>query len=88
MALQKTVEFKGITVTDAYHKIDWVKVYKNPSGTVLLWVHLHSMVNSTAEVFVETEWELEYNLASVDNALIQGYVFLKTLPEFTGAIDV
>ena len=87
MALQKTVEFKGITVVDAYIKIAWAKVYKK-DGVLTCWISVEEKANASAMVFDQSEMEFEYNLASVDNALIQGYTFLKTLPEFTGAIDV
>jgi len=86
MALQKTVEFKGITVVDAYIKIAWAKVYKK-DGVLTCWISVEEKANASAMVFDQSEMEFDFDLTGV-NPLIQGYAHLKTLPEFTGAIDV
>ena len=85
MALQKTVEFKGITVVDAYIKIAWAKVYKK-DGVLTCWISVEEKANASAMVFDQSEMEFDFDLTGV-NPLIQGYAHLKTLDRFINAID-
>lgn len=89
MALQKNIELpNGITVDNAYIRIDTVSGYKDE-----ITISVNSYVAQQA--FVEGKGYLiqEYHkfVPSVEegseNFIKQGYLYLKTLPEFADAID-
>ena len=87
MAIQKTVEFKGITVTDAYIKIAWAKVYKDAiTNKIVCWAKAEKKSQQIGIPFDEFEFDFEFD-TSWSNPLVQSYLYLKSLPEFTGAID-
>jgi len=86
MAIQKTFEFKGVQIIDAYHKVAWVKIYKNISGVFVCWVSTEHKVSRTSEVIWQQESEFEFDISG-GNPIAQSYVYLKSLPEFTDAID-
>ena len=86
MAIQQTVEFKGILVTDAYIRIESAKVLKR-NGIVICWLQVQKKANVNSEPIEQFELEFELDLNGA-NALVQGYTHLKTLPSFSDAIDV
>jgi hypothetical protein len=81
MALQKTINFKGITVGDAYLKIQSFNGSKE-----LLKFDLATHSKAGEQALAVTSFEMPY---SIDGAspIKQAYGYLKTLPEFAGAID-
>ena len=87
MAIQKTVEFKGIIANDAYIKIAWAKLYKNSiTNKLICWISVEEKSQPVGEPFNTFELDFEFD-TSWSNPLVQGYLHLKTLPEFTDAID-
>jgi hypothetical protein len=81
MALQKTVIFKGITVGDAYLKIQSFSGSKE-----LLKFDLATHSKSGEQSLAVTSFEIPYSIDG-SNPIKQAYGYLKTLPEFAGALD-
>jgi hypothetical protein len=82
MALQKTITWNGLTVTDAYYKVasidgdkESIRVVVNMSAGAE-----HSPLKQ--DVYIVP---LDIN---GDNFIKQAYTHLKTLPEFADAVDV
>jgi hypothetical protein len=88
MALKKSINFKGIEIKDAYIRISRFDGDKN---TLSFGVSFHSDPN--AQAFDNKTYLLNDAEAGVvyvldgDNPIKQAYQFLKTLPEFAGAVD-
>jgi len=83
MALQKTVTTKhGFTAVNAYHRIEVVSLI----GKEQINFHVRSYVNANKPFFDEQVVTSFYQLDG-ENPIAQGYAYLKTLPEFAGAID-
>lgn len=89
MALQKTITLNnGLVAENAYIRIDTVSGYKGG-----IEVSVNSYISKTA--FASGQGYLEQkihgfipNVADdAPNFIKQGYEYLKTLPEFEGAVD-
>lgn len=89
MGLQKTIELQnGLKIENAYLRIDTVAGYK---GGIDISVNSYL----SKEAFVNGQGYLEQRgehfVPSVEegslNFIKQGYEYLKTLPEYTNAID-
>ncbi len=85
MALKGTTTTKGVTVTDAYLKVD--KIAGNKTEVRAHWV---IMANSDSLMSIPGGMvQFTPDIASgADNFLAQAYNHMKTLPEFEGATDV
>lgn len=90
MALQKTITLKnGLTVENAYIRIDTVSGYKGE-----ITISVNSYASQTAftsgkEYLEQTMYTFTPSVADgSDNFIKQGYVYLKTLTEFTDATDI
>lgn len=81
MALQKTIIFKGISVGNAYLKIQSFNGSKE-----LLKFDLATHSKAGEQALTVSSFEIPYNIAG-ENPIKQAYAHLKTLPEFAGATD-
>lgn len=83
MAIRKTVDFKGITVANAYVRVTSLTINAN-------WVRMgfsgHLMVDSESSPFDELVHECAYAIEG-GNPVRQAYDYLKTLEKFQGAED-
>jgi hypothetical protein len=83
MAIKKTViTQQGFNAADAYHRVEGVHVGKD---AITFQVKSYKD-NSGVVHFENASFNCEYNLNG-DNPIKQAYQHLKTLPEFTDAID-
>ncbi len=81
MALQKTVTFKGITLSDAYIKI---QSFSGSKELLKFDVATHSRAGE--QPITVSSFEMPYSI-DFTNPIKQAYGHLKTLPEFAGALD-
>jgi hypothetical protein len=81
MALQKTINFKGITVSDAYLRIQSFSGSKK-----LLKFELATHYRSGEQALTVSSFEIPYSIDG-SNPIKQAYNYLKTLPEFSGSTD-
>jgi hypothetical protein len=81
MALQNNIEYKGIVVEGSYIRINR---FEGNKGTINFIVTYHK--DSQSQPFNFKEFECSNNLNS-GNIIEQGYMHLKTLPEFADAVD-
>ena len=89
MALQKTIELEnGITVENAYIRIDTVSGYK---GGIIISVNSYvsaEAYNNGKDYIEQRIYSFVPNVADdAPNFIRQGYDYLKTLPEFEDAMD-
>jgi len=83
MAFSKTSEtVYGITINNAYHRVESVSL----SGKDRINFHVRSYVSPDKAFFAEQVLSSAYLLDGA-NPIKQAYEYLKTLPEFEGAID-
>ena len=83
MALKKTMQTAhGFNAVDAYHRVEVVVL---PSKTRLQF-HVRSYIDTSKQFFSEQVLASEYSL-NAGNPIQQAYDHLKTLPEFSGAVD-
>jgi len=84
MALEKTITTKsGIQVTNAYHRVREVKI----QGVDSLHFKVKSFVSASETTpFSVSEHECLYDV-NESNPFIQAYQYIKTLPEFSNAVD-
>lgn len=82
MALSKTTTFKGVTVSDAYHRVWGVTLTKD---TISFGCGIHA--SGETNMIDSISYSCAYDIAG-DNPIKQAYEHLKTLPEFAGAADV
>jgi len=85
MALQKAIQFRGLSVANCYHEIINVRIDKRRNATL---VQTTTWVDSTkTDELPEAggTFFLPYNPAA---DVAWAYTQLKQLPEFAGAIDV
>lgn len=76
-------EIKAIKIENAYIKIDKIEGNKN-----LLNLHVGIYKSSDCKMLLKNRmFEFDNILLDSDNFIKQGYLFLKTLPEFANAID-
>jgi len=91
MALQKSLtDDTGTTHPEAYIKANSVVINKDIDKWMIDFdiVVFHTVNNKLKRsVSIYSRYQVEYNLTG-DNPLIQAYTYLKTLPEFSGALDV
>jgi hypothetical protein len=81
MALSKDIEFKGISVPSAYHRV-WNVSLSKESISFGLSVH----ADAGGEMLSSTAHECEYDIDG-ENPIRQAYMHIKTLPDFAGATD-
>jgi hypothetical protein len=86
MALQKTVTLTtnfgtDAEFTNAYVCVDSVKVEKNFAQAL---VQTHK--EKDGQVLEQKGYSFEYAINGL-NPIAQTYIYLKTLPEFAGAVD-
>tara|TARA_R110000868_G_scaffold89883_1_gene249885 strand:- start:56 stop:304 length:249 start_codon:yes stop_codon:yes gene_type:complete len=82
MALSKTTTFKGVTISNAYHRVWGVTI---TTDAVSFGIGVHA--SADAEMIDSTSHTCSYNIAG-SNPIQQAYEHLKTLTEFSGATDV
>ena len=83
MALQQVREFKGFDVSQAYVEIIFVGGYKNIPAN-----HIRFCIWKDSTKMELLEEELVVREYTQDNSVAGAYTYLKTLPEFAGAVDV
>lgn len=86
MALQKTISVKtnlntDAVFNDAYIRVESVKIEREFGRAI---VQTHKEKNG--QVVAQNGYSFEYDLSGV-NPISQAYVHLKSLPEFSGAVD-
>jgi hypothetical protein len=81
MALQLTIDFKGVQVPDAYHCISRIE------GKTTMGCYVTCAAARGGEPLCETRYEFVYSIGG-PNAIQQAYEHLKTLPDFEDAMDV
>lgn len=91
MALQKTTNYKGVTIENAYHRVWGISVDKelNEDETekkyfIKLGVGFHS--SNENEMISSHPHKCDYDING-ENPIKQSYLYLKTLPEFADAVD-
>lgn len=92
MALQHNYNYKGIPITNAYHRVSWGQCYKDSAGVFKLKFDVEVSATAGSEVIDvingSRAFECVYDIASPLNAIAQAYAHLMTLPEFAGAVQV
>lgn len=83
MAIKKTIDFKGITVEQAYVRVVMPTI--SPGNTRFEFV-AYTMATPEAETLTAKAYEAPYDLLG-PNPIEQAYEHLKTLPEYEGCID-
>lgn len=86
MALQVAynVEHYGLDASEAY-----VKIYRYEGDKDFITIHIAIWISDEARFDNKEPIEFrEYSIPYDDQALTDLYIYLKTLPEFDGAIDV
>ena len=104
MALKKTQNYKGIPITDAYCRVAVLEPHKKITKTdtldengeitgtttetayLLSFAVCFSSAENGQEIY-RKGFSFPYDLAGA-NTWIQAYTYLKTLDEFSGALDV
>jgi hypothetical protein len=81
MALKKSFEHCGVNVNNGYLKISEFSGNKTQIGFVLAF-----KANADADAIKHSQFNFVPNLEG-QNFIAQAYEHLKTLPEFSGAID-
>lgn len=83
MALQKTsTSIHGFIATDAYHRVEAVRFDSKES----ISFNVRSYKSIDFPAFADQVFSCNY-VASGDSPLAQAYEYIKTLPEFSDAID-
>jgi hypothetical protein len=83
MALKKNIDSQfGITISDAYIRVENVSFDK--SKAMMFFVRVYAKQNFPS--LSEQQMVLPYNMKG-SNPYVQAYEHLKTLPEFSGAVD-
>jgi len=83
MALKQTINFRGISIENAYIRISGVTI--SPGNERLDFV-VHYTASSSEMPFNNESIQCSYNLHG-ENPIQQGYEYLKTLPDFSDATD-
>lgn len=81
MALRKTIDYKGITVTNACMKIAQTTILQ---GNETIDFVLHYFAENSLLPFSSANFQCVYALNGY-NPVKQGYEYLKGLPELEGA---
>jgi hypothetical protein len=82
MALSKTITFKGVTITNAYHRVWGISLTKDK---VSFGLSVHS--SSEDEMIDSTSHSCSYDIDG-ENPIKQAYEHLKTLDDFSDATDI
>jgi hypothetical protein len=83
MALQKTIQtIYGVTINDAYHRVDNVSLLNK----IAVKFDVASFANKELAAIASKQYICDYNING-ENPIKQAYLHLKTLPEFTDAVD-
>lgn len=84
MALKKTIQSNfGIEISNAYHRVWRIQIINKSEMTFTVG----AFVNNTVDIAVQTKsYNCPYALSG-ENAHTQAYQHLKTLPEFSDAVD-
>jgi hypothetical protein len=83
MGLQASINFKGISLGNAYFQVTDFSGDKD-----LLRFSVSTFAERGGQPLQGDLYQCAYNLTSGGNALAQAYAYLKTLPEFAGATNV
>lgn len=85
MALTKDTKFKGITIPSAYIRVN---NFSGNKDNIAFNVGFYGSAdeNGQREMFEQKAYQCAYVLNG-ENAVKQAYEHLKTLPEFTGALE-
>jgi len=81
MAVLKSISFKGVSLNDAYHRVWRVECEKT---SMSFGVSIHA--TAANEALTGATYSCAYDLNGA-NPIAQAYAYLKTLPEFAGAMD-
>lgn len=82
MALQLAKTKFGVTFNNAYHRVERVSVSKTSVDFSVTVLH-----EADGEAIDYASYQMAYDPAGTE-PLTQAYTYLKSLPEFAGAIDV
>lgn len=83
MALKKSVQTAfGVNVQDAYHRVEGVQLVAKNQITF----RVRSSVDGVFPHFDDVGYKCEYDIQG-DNPIRQAYQHIKTLPDFSDAID-
>ena len=83
MALAKTVlTIHGFQSNNAYHRVEGVKL----ENKTAISFHIRSYTATDKPFFEESVLSCAYDIEGA-NPIKQAYEYLKTLPEFEGALD-
>ena len=83
MALSKTITtVHGFTAVNAYHRVEAVSLVNKEQ----ISFYVRSYVASDKPFFVEQVMATSYAIDGL-NPIAQAYNYVKTLPEFVGAVD-
>ena len=80
MAISKTIEFNGVTISECYIRVAFVKGKKKLDVGVDLCANEKSQPFSTMMISFEPAMDGQ-------NFIQQAYDYLKTLTDFSGAVD-
>lgn len=84
MAIKKTVTtIHGIEVADAYHRVEAVSLH----GKIEIAYCIRSYKDDSGLPFFDEKYMTSGYKIDGENPLVQAYAHVKTLPEFTGAVD-
>ena len=85
MALTKNTNFKGVTIPDAYIRVN---SFSGSKTHIAFNVGFYGWADKHGEreMFDQQAYQCAYDLNG-PNAVQQAYAHLKTLPEFAGAQD-
>jgi hypothetical protein len=83
MAFKKSLQTSfGIEVQDAYHRVEGVQLISKTE----MKFQVRASIDGVKPHFADSTYECEYDIAG-DNPIKQAYLYLKTLPDFAGAVD-
>jgi len=81
MALKKDIVYRDILVADAY-----IRVVKYDGDKNKMYAQVGFAANDAADYFDIKYYEVPVDITG-ENPVKQVYLYLKTLPEFEGAVD-
>lgn len=83
MALKQTITLSsGLQMVDAYQRVESISL----AGKTFITFKIRSYKDTTFPYAAEQEYTCAYNISG-SNPITQAYDYLKTLPEFSGAVD-
>jgi hypothetical protein len=85
MALTKDMKFKGVTIPDAYIRVN---SFSGSKAHIAFNVGFYGAAdeNGEREMFDQQAYQCAYDLSGA-NALVQAYTFIKTLPEYVASVN-